>query len=111
MRRLASIVAVLLLLAAAVPTMACVSVPPAENSCCIAMHNQCDPAPTTGCCQPQLHAAPQQLPAHAFFIAPPATVPHVVPEIALAVSTTALTVALQHPPPGRLSATSTILRI
>ena len=111
MRRLASIVVILLLIAAAVPTMACASTPPAENSCCLAMRGQCDQAPTTGCCQPQLHGTPQQLPAHAFAIQPPAIIAHLTPQLAPTFSATVLAATLQHPPPGPLSAIHTILRI
>ncbi len=53
MRRIASIVAIFLLLAAAAPVMACVTsvvMSREESACCRAMHGQCGKMPKMGCC-------------------------------------------------------------
>lgn len=54
MRRLLSIVAVLVLLASAAPVMACVTnltMTHAESACCRSMHGQCGEMAKQGCCQ------------------------------------------------------------
>ena len=57
MRRLASIVAILLLLTAAAPVMACVTsvvMSHEESACCRAMHGQCGHMEKMGCCRTEV---------------------------------------------------------
>jgi hypothetical protein len=71
MRRLVSIVAILLLLASAAPVMACLTnvvMSHEESACCRAMNGQCGHMEKMGCCQteiradetPQIAAPPRQ---------------------------------------------------
>ena len=57
MRRLSSIAAILLLLTAAAPVMACltsVAMSHEESACCRAMHGQCGHMEKMGCCQTEV---------------------------------------------------------
>src|SRR5437016_14080750 len=57
MRRLASIVAILLLLASGAPVMACLTnvvMSHEESACCRAMHGQCGHMQKMGCCQTEV---------------------------------------------------------
>jgi hypothetical protein len=57
MRRFAGIVAILLLLTAAAPVMACltsVAMSHEESACCRAMHGQCGHMEKMGCCQTEV---------------------------------------------------------
>jgi len=64
MRRLASIVAIFLLLTAAAPVLACMTgaaMNHEESACCRAMHGQCGEMAKTGCCRTEVRTdhAPQ----------------------------------------------------
>lgn len=62
MRRLASIVALLLLLTTAAPMMACVmgtAMSYEENACCRAMRGNCDEMAKTGCCRTEVRTDKQ----------------------------------------------------
>src|ERR1700738_2478740 len=57
MRRIASIVAILLLLTTAAPVMACVTnmvMSHEESACCRAMHGQCGHMEKMGCCRTEV---------------------------------------------------------
>jgi len=57
MRRFASIVAILLLLTAAAPVMACLTrvvMSHEESACCRAMHGQCGHMEKMGCCRTEV---------------------------------------------------------
>src|SRR5580704_1167134 len=57
MRRLASIVAIVLLLTAAAPVMACLTsvvMSHEESACCRAMHGQCGHMEKMGCCRTEV---------------------------------------------------------
>ena len=59
MRRLTGIVAILLLLTAAAPVMACLTnvvMSHEESACCQAMHGQCGHMEKMGCCRPEVRA-------------------------------------------------------
>lgn len=63
-RRLASIVALILLLSSAAPVLACVTgsaMSHAESACCRAMHGQCGAMEQQGCCRTEIRTdnAPQ----------------------------------------------------
>jgi hypothetical protein len=117
MRRLLSLVAVLLLLASAAPVMACVTdlaMSPTESACCRSMHGQCGEMVKQGCCQtvlpnnsPQLAVESATVAVHWTVIAQagrfmqPVTLNIPVPQVFLS----------EHSPPGLLVAQTTVLRI
>ena len=66
MRRLASLVAILLMLVMASPLLACVSqltMTPAERACCVSMRGQCDHVAAHRCCQIHVRNDLSQIPA------------------------------------------------
>ena len=118
MRRVASIVAILLLLTAAAPVMACVTnmvMSHEESACCRAMHGQCGHMEKMGCCRTEVRTdeTPQ--------IAGTAPGIHVqwvcvahMPALSTPVHFVASAVWLmpdEHSPPGLLAAKTTVLRI
>lgn len=118
MRRLASLVAVVLLLITAVPALACITaaeMSSSESACCRAMHGHCRGMEKMRCCAPTLHSehTPQIPPRE------PVTTsqqPAVLESIPAAFPVLAPTrVLLRRPegylPPGLLTARSTVLRI
>lgn len=120
MRRALTIVAILSLLTSAAPVLACVtaqSITPAQRACCRAMHDQCGQMRQTGCCQtvtrevaPQFATISPQLNIHWSMSVVSA---HLAP--AMTKSLTSLRLHLEssqeHPPPGLVLATSSLLRI
>jgi hypothetical protein len=118
MRRLASIVAILLLITAAAPVMACLTnvvMSHEESACCRAMHGQCGQMEKMGCCRTEVRidGTPQ------IAATSPATnvqwvcVAH-LPALSTPVHFVASTVWLmpdEHSPPGLLTAKTTVLRI
>ena len=117
MRRLLSLVAVLLLLASAAPVMACVTdlaMSPTESACCRSMHGQCGEMVKQGCCQtvvhnnsPQLAVESATLAVHWIVIAQAA---RFMQPVAL-VNPTRQVFLDEHSPPGLLIAQTTVLRI
>lgn len=115
MRRLASIVAVFLLLGTAAPVLACVSgsaMSQQESACCRTMHGQCGTMAKTGCCRMEVRQDLQQL------ATPMASLPvswHVVSLFVSAVhppsSFLMVRWSAEHSPPGLVAAESTVLRI
>jgi hypothetical protein len=118
MRRFASIVAVLLMLTAAAPVMACVTsvvMSREESACCRSMHGQCRQMEKMGCCRTEVRT--DETPQIA--ATSPATdvqwvcVTHVVtfPTPLHLVTSTVWRVPDEHSPPGLLAARTTVLRI
>jgi hypothetical protein len=118
MRRLSSIVALLLLLIAVAPALACVArsaMSAEEAACCRSMHGQCGEMAKMGCCRTELRT--DETPQVAAI--PPASevkwicVAQLAP---LAATPNTITPALlqapqDFPPPGLLTAKITVLRI
>jgi len=118
MRRFAGIVAILLLLTAAAPVMACLTnvvMSGEESACCRAMHGQCGRMEKMGCCRTEVRTdeSPQ------IAVAPPATdvqwicIAH-LPALAAPVHFAASAVWLmpaEHSPPGLVTTKITVLRI
>jgi hypothetical protein len=118
MRRLASLIALLLLLSAAAPVLACVTgsvMSHEENSCCRAMHGNCGKMAKTGCCKtevrtderPQIATTIQSIDLHW------AVIDWLTPTI-VAVQTPQhflFNAPEEHSPPGLLTAKTTVLRI
>jgi hypothetical protein len=118
MRRFASIVSILLLLTTAAPVMACLTnvvMSHAESACCQAMHGQCGYMAKVGCCRTEVRADETPQIAAAF----PATdvqwvcVAHLttLPTPVHFVASAAWHVPAEYPPPGLLTAKTTVLRI
>jgi hypothetical protein len=118
MRRLASIVAILLLLAAAAPVMACVTgmvMSHEETACCRAMHGQCGQMKKMGCCRTEVRTdeTPQiaaTSPAADVQWVCVAHVSALLTPLHLVASTIWI-VPDEHSPPGLLVAQTTVLRI
>lgn len=117
MRRLISLVAVLLLLASAAPVMACVTnlaMSHEESACCRSMHGQCGEMAKQGCCQTVVHNDSPQL---ATEFASPAvhwtvlTLIHSLPMPVTLDDPTRQTLSAEHSPPGLLIAQTAVLRI
>lgn len=118
MRRFAGIVAIILLLTAAAPVMACltsVAMSHEESACCHAMHGQCAHMEKMGCCQTEVRTdeSPQIAtvsPAiHVQWICI-AHLPSLPAPLQFVVSTV-WHAPQQHSPPGLLAAKTTVLRI
>jgi len=118
MRRISTLVALLLLLSAAVPMLACVTgraMTHEESACCRAMHGDCAKTEKMGCCKKEISTdgSPQ------FASSGPSTEIQwtVCPEFvsgsifAQVVFPALLSVPAGHSPPGMLIAATTILRI
>ena len=118
MFRLSSIVAILLLLTAAAPVMACISgatMSHEQSACCHEMHGQCGEMAKTGCCTtqaqnddtPQIASTSPVVAIHWVVVAllPPSLLPiQVIPQ---GVSR----IPAEYLPPGLLTAKSSVLRI
>jgi hypothetical protein len=117
MRRLISLVAVLLLLASAAPVMACVTnlaMSHEESACCRSMHGQCGEMAKQGCCQTVVHNDSPQLATE--FAAPAVhwtvlTQIHIPPTPVTLDDPTRQMFLTEHSPPGLLIAQTTVLRI
>ena len=118
MRRLASIVAILLLLTAAAPVMACltnVAMSHEESACCRAMLGRCGGMEKMGCCRtevrtdetPQSAATSPAISVHWVCVAHLPTLPAPVHVVA----TTVRLMPDEHSPPGLLATRTTVLRI
>jgi hypothetical protein len=118
MRRLASIVAILLLLTAAAPVMACLTnvvMSHEESACCQAMHGRCGGMEKMGCCRtevrtdetPQSAATSPATDVHWICVAYLPTLPAPIHVIA----TTVQRMPDEHSPPGLLAVKTTVLRI
>lgn len=118
MRRFTGIAALLVMLAMLFPVLACAAAPTVtrtEQDCCQQMHGKCGEMAKQGCCQVEVRNDPSQLPAH------------VVTAPVLSITTLAILYPLlvelptsagyrwhvpdEHPPPGLLIASTTVLRI
>jgi hypothetical protein len=118
MRRLASIVAVFLLLTSVTPVLACVMGGPMsskESACCRSSKDNCTKMEKMGCCRTELRTDQ----ARQIAVTSPATESHPAylaqsSDRAATVETVAfrpLGVPIDHPPPGFLSANISVLRI
>jgi hypothetical protein len=118
MRRLASIVAILLLLTAVAPVLACVTggaMNREENACCRSMHGQCGEMAKMGCCRtevrtdetPQIAATFQSTDVHWVCVAQLAPLAASVQNLAFV----SMRVPVEHSPPGLLTTKITVLRI
>jgi hypothetical protein len=116
MRRLASIVALLLLLSAAAPVLACMTdstMSHEENACCRAMHGNCGEMAKTGCCRtelrtdehPQIATKVPSIDIHW------AVIDWLTPAVAAVQTVPSLRAPDEHSPPGLLTAKTTVLRI
>ena len=118
MRRLASIVAILLLVTAAAPVMACLTnvvMSPKESACCRAMHGQCGHMEKMACCRTEVRT--DETPQIAA-TSPATEVQWVCVALLPSLATPAQSVASttwrapdEHSPPGLLTAKTTVLRI
>lgn len=118
MRRLASFVAILLLLLTAAPVLACATdagLTHEERACCRAMHGDCGEMAKTGCCRTEFRADthPQQV-----SVAPQIRLAQIlvvwmapVAKPAPSVPPAILRAPDEHSPPGLLIAKLTVLRI
>lgn len=118
MRRLAGIVSLLVLLSAALPVLACMTVNVMnheESACCRAMHGKCGQMTKMDCCvtqiqtdaHPQIAADAPSMDLHwavIRWLTPALVVAQPAPSSLLAVYG-------EHSPPGLLTATTIILRI
>jgi hypothetical protein len=118
MRRLVSIVAILLLLASAAPVMACLTnvvMSHEESACCRAMHGQCGHMQKMGCCQtevrtdetPQLSATSPAIDVQWICVGHPP----VLSIQSLSAASIVWRLPNDHSPPGLLTAKTTVLRI
>ncbi|RSL16439.1 hypothetical protein EDE15_1954 [Edaphobacter aggregans] len=118
MRRLASIVTILLLLSTAAPVLACMtgsSMSREESACCRAMHGNCGRMAKMGCCQtevrtdvnPQIVTKTPSVDLHW------AVVDWLAPAVVdIQTITSSLLGAFdEHSPPGLIAARTTVLRI
>jgi hypothetical protein len=118
MRRLASILAIFILLLTAAPLLACMTdsaMSQEESACCRAMHNKCDGMEKMGCCQtelrtdehPQVAATSPTIDLHL------AVVDWLKPFVneARNVPSSILDIADAYSPPGLVIARTTVLRI
>ena len=118
MRRFASIVAILLLLTAVAPVLACVTdgaMSREESACCRSMHGQCGDMAKMGCCRtevqkdetPQIAATSTATDIHWVCVAQLAPLAASMQTQA----TVSLLSPIEHSPPGLLAAKITVLRI
>ena len=117
MRRLISLVAVLLLLASAAPVMACVTnlaMSHEESACCRSMHGQCGEMAKQGCCQTVVHNDAPQFVTESATLAVHWTVLTLVTSLTRPVTLDNPARQMffaEHSPPGLLIAQTTVLRI
>ena len=117
MRRLLSIVAILILLASAAPVMACVTnlaMTHSESACCRSMHGQCGEMAKQGCCQTVVRNDSPQIATESVTLAFHSSV---LTKIDCFIQPVTLDAPIrqafltQHFPPGLLIAQTTVLRI
>jgi len=118
MRRLASFLAILILLSSAAPLLACmtsIAMTPEESACCKSMHGNCGDMVKMGCCRTEVHTdshpplatvAPAIHPRLAVieWVQPLLVTPQTVPPSRLRIPD-------GHSPPGLVTARSIVLRI
>jgi hypothetical protein len=118
MRRLPSIVAILLLLSTAAPVLACVTgstMSREESACCRSMHGNCREMAKMGCCQtevrtnvnPQIATKIPSVDLHwavIDWLAPAVVDIQTIPSSLLSAPD-------EHSPPGLITARTTVLRI
>ena len=118
MRRLSSLIAIFVLLAAAAPSLACVTAEAMsreQSACCRVMHGKCGEMAKQGCCRTALHTGERPeltatAPATGVHWAVLAWLPPTLPLLQRA--TLAIVWAPDaHAPPGALAARTPILRI
>jgi hypothetical protein len=119
MKRMAIIVALVLLISAGAPVLACMTdsaMSHEENACCRAMHGNCGEMAKTGCCRtevrtdehPQIATTAPSIEVHWTVIHWP------MPAAVVAIQTlppSFLYIPDEHSPPGLVLAKTTILRI
>ena len=118
MRRIASFIAIILLLSSAAPLLACMTdaaMNQEESACCRSMHGNCGNMAKVGCCRtevrtdehPQLAAAEPTISFH--FV----VVDWFEPSMAEAQRelSSPLPIPEEHSPPGLVTALTTVLRI
>ena len=118
MRRLTSFVAVFVMLVMMAPVLACAATPmmnQKEQDCCRQMHGKCGDMAKQGCCRVEVRNDLKQLPVRAMTeaVLPPTTVAVVyLPFLESSAWVGYLGHAREeHPPPGLLIASTTVLRI
>jgi hypothetical protein len=118
MRRFASIVAILLLLTAAAPVMACLTsvvMSHEESACCRAMHGQCGHMEKMGCCRTEVRTDETPQIAATFAVIDVRWVcVAVLPSLPAPlhfVFSSVYRAPDEHSPPGLLTAKTTVLRI
>ena len=118
MRRFASIIAILLLLTAAAPVMACltsVAMSHEESACCRAMHGQCGHMEKMGCCQTEVRTdeSPQIATVSPAIHVQWICIAHLpsLPAPRNFIVSTVRYAPDEHSPPGLLTAKTTVLRI
>jgi hypothetical protein len=118
MKRIASIVALLLLLSAAAPVMACMTgsaMSHEESACCRAMHGNCGEMAKKGCCRtevrtdehPQIATTAPSIELHwavIDWLMPESVGVRTIPSLSLDTPD-------EHSPPGLLIAKTAVLRI
>jgi hypothetical protein len=118
MRRLTSILAILILLLTAVPLLACMTggaMSQEEGACCRSMHGQCSGMEKMGCCRTEVQAddhpqAAAFAPAMNLHLAVVEWLDPFVSEVGN-VLPSLLEITDTHSPPGLVIARTTVLRI
>ncbi len=117
MRRLASVVALFLLLSAAAPVLACMTgaaMSHEENACCRAMHGQCGEMAKMGCCRMEVRHDLPQLATQTTALPVQWVVASLLEPAAPSLPSSASLLwkfADEHSPPGLVAVQSTVLRI
>jgi hypothetical protein len=118
MRRLASFVAIFILLTAAAPLLACMTgsaMTKEESACCRSMHGKCGDMAKMGCCRTEARTDhhPQLATTGPAIDVPLAAFAWLAPVLttALPLSRALLQAPDEHSPPGLLAATFIVLRI
>jgi hypothetical protein len=118
MRRLASIVAIFILLLTVAPLLACMTdsaMSREESACCRAMHNKCDVMEKMGCCRTEVRSDdhPQTVPSAPKIDLHLAVVDWLEPFVSEVQNFPPSILAIDgaHSPPGLAIARITVLRI
>jgi len=117
-RRIATLVAVLLLLSGAAPVLACVTggaMSHNDSACCRSMHNQCGEMAKTGCCRTEIKSdqQPKLASTGPVFNPQPTTYELVPVDEAFGMRTQIIVSRIpnEHSPPGLIVARIANLRI
>jgi hypothetical protein len=118
MRRLSAFIAILLLVSAAAPVLACMTtqtMSPQESACCRSMHGNCNAMAEMGCCHKEIKSDDHPRLASS---APSTDIQWIVctnvaylPAFVQRVPSAWLRTPQEHSPPGLQIANTTILRI